>query len=165
MRVSAALKSNAINHTVYALEKGTRREFGRFYPPRPEWLATQTVESIREPDLPIIVTHFHVVDVPGLQYLAPAFAADMDTGHRIEGTVYSEAQTAYRASGPDVLRPVGETEFIVEQAAADPRIATGIVGYSDLLDMQTLCTALPWKPHSRRTWWSARAGSRASVMR
>ena len=69
LKVCAALRSNAMNHTLYALEKGTRREFGRFYPPRPEWLATQTVESILEPDLPIIDTHFHLVDVPGLQYL------------------------------------------------------------------------------------------------
>lgn len=129
----AGLKSHAMNHNLYALEEGTRREFGRFYPPRPEWLATQAIEPVLEPDLAIIDAHFHLVDVPGLRYLAPEFAADMDTGHRIEGTVYAEAQTAYLTSGPEVRRPVGETEFIATRAAADPRIATGIVGYADLM--------------------------------
>lgn len=132
-KMRGGLKSRIMNHDLYALEKGTRREFGRFYPPRPEWLAKQVAEPVIEPDLAIIDTHFHLVDVPGIRYLREEFARDLDSGHRIEGSVYAEAQTAYRDSGPELLRSVGETDFISGQADADSRIANGIVGYADLM--------------------------------
>lgn len=124
-----------MSHDLYALEEGTRREFGRFYPPWREWLAKQAAETILEPGLAIIDTHFHLVDVPGIRYLHQEFSADMDmdTGHRIEGSVYAEALAGYRADGSELLRPFGETEFIVGEAQADRRIASGIVGYADFL--------------------------------
>jgi predicted TIM-barrel fold metal-dependent hydrolase len=118
---------------LFALEPGSRREFGRFYPPRPEWLAKQAVEPVLEPELEIVDAHFHLVDLPGLQYLQPEFSADLDTGHRVVATVHAEAIAAYRTEGPELLRPVGETEFLVRQAAGDGRIASGIVGYADLM--------------------------------
>jgi predicted TIM-barrel fold metal-dependent hydrolase len=122
-----------MSNDLYALEEGARREFGRFYPPRADWLAREVAEPVLEPELPIVDTHFHLVDVPGIRYMHSEFVADLDAGHRIVGSVYAEAQTGYRADGPELLRPVGETEVIAREGEADARIANGIVGYADLL--------------------------------
>lgn len=70
-------------------------------------------------------------------YLAADFLTDVDCGHRVVATVAVEAVSGYRTQGPPELAPVGETEFLVAQAAAlselsrAPRLA-GIVGYADL---------------------------------
>lgn len=110
-----------------------RREFGRNYPPRRDWLAKQIPEPVLEPALPIVDTHYHLLDVPGYRYQAEDAVADVSTGHRIEAMVYAEAQTAYRQDGPQSLRPVGETEFVLRTSAVDPRLAAGIVGYADMM--------------------------------
>jgi L-fuconolactonase len=122
-----------MSNDLYALQEGARREFGRFYPPRPDWLASEVAEPVLEPDLPIVDTHFHMVDVPGIRYLHADFAADLDAGHRIVASVHAEAQTGYHVDGPELLRPVGETIAIVREGEAESRIANGIVGYADLL--------------------------------
>jgi predicted TIM-barrel fold metal-dependent hydrolase len=108
------------------------REFGRIYPPRHDWLARQAPEPVLEPELPIVDAHYHLLDVPGYRYLADELRADIATGHRIEALVYAEVQTGYRQDGPESLRPVGETEFVLRHTAAEPRLAAGIVGYADL---------------------------------
>lgn len=110
-----------------------RREFGRIYPPRRDWLARQVTEPILEPELPIIDAHFHMFDRPGFRYTADELLADLASGHRIEATVHAEVQSGYRQHGPEALRPVGETEFVLGARNADERIATGIVGYADLM--------------------------------
>ena len=77
--------------------------------------------------------------MPQCPYLIEDLAADAAAGHRVVATVYVEAHTAYRADGPEALRPVGETEFVVAEIArqeartgAPPPLCAGIVGAADL---------------------------------
>ena len=114
-------------------------QFGRIYPPDEAWLAKQAPEPILDPDLPIIDPHHHLWDRPNHRYLLDDFLVDVRTGHNIVATVFEECHTMYRSSGPEELRPVGETEFIAGITAKSAsglygptRVAAGIVGFADL---------------------------------
>ena len=107
--------------------------------PDPAWLARQVAEPILEPDLPIVDPHHHLWDHPGHTYLLPELLADTGSGHQVEATVFVDCMAFYRASGPEALRPVGETEFangVAAMAASGrygPTLAcAGIVGHADL---------------------------------
>jgi L-fuconolactonase len=120
-----------------ASEQPTR--FGQISPPDEAWLARQPPEPILDPDLPIIDPHHHLWDRPQHRYLLDEFLADVRTGHRLVATVFEECHSMYRASGPEELRPVGETEFVAGIAAMSAsdlygptRVAAGIVGFADL---------------------------------
>lgn len=112
-------------------------EFGRIFPPVESWLAGQPQEQILLPELPIIDPHHHLWYHPGFRYLLEEFAADTGSGHRVIATVYAEAMSAYRTEGPTELRPVGETEFVANLAAASDaaggptEVAAGIIGRAD----------------------------------
>jgi len=120
---------------------------------------TQARETILDPDLPIIDPHHHLWDRPAAviaalpppkhgfehiirmspRYMTEELVADMQSGHRVIGTVYMECGSMYRADGPAELRPVGETEFVNGVAAVtasgrfgDIRACAGIVGHADL---------------------------------
>ena len=102
-----------------------------------EWLRLTDEDAI-EPDLPIIDPHHHLWDVPAERYLLAELRDDL-AGHNVRQTVFVECQSMYRADGPDLLRPVGETEFVQGIAAqsasgqfGDLRAAAGIVGFADL---------------------------------
>ena len=100
------------------------------------WLARRT-EEILGPDLPIIDAHHHIWEMPGFEYRLDDFLADLESGHRIEQTVFVQCGYAYRGDGPEALRPVGETERIAalaEEAAqrGTMGICAGIVGHADL---------------------------------
>ena len=56
-------------------------------------------------------------DFPTSRYLLPELLADVQSGHNVESTVFVECTAFYRASGPDELRFVGETEFVNGAAA------------------------------------------------
>jgi predicted TIM-barrel fold metal-dependent hydrolase len=91
-----------------------------------------------EPDLPIIDAHHHLWDRPRTPYLLEDFLADVAGGHNIRASVFIECETSYRSEGDALLRPLGETEFVVEAAVraaagpAGPRVAHGIVGFAEL---------------------------------
>jgi L-fuconolactonase len=108
---------------------------GNYLPVRPHWLALHQ-ENILEPDLPIVDAHHHFYDRPGWQYLNAEYSEDAALGHRVVGSVYMQALTRYRTDGPEALRPVGETEFVVATTpppgAACRQVALGIVGYANL---------------------------------
>ncbi|HEX2229845.1 MAG TPA: amidohydrolase family protein, partial [Candidatus Binatia bacterium] len=98
------------------------------------------VESPLDPELPICDAHHHLWERPPSGYLLNDLLQDLRAGHNIVSTVAVECRYAYRTDGPDVLKPVGEVEFletIAARAASDPtikpRIAAAIVGYADLL--------------------------------
>lgn len=106
---------------------------------REEWLAA-TDEPILEPERVIVDPHHHLWGTersPG-PYLAAELAADVRSGHRVVETVYVQARSAYRVDGPPVLRPVGETEFIVQQNRELQQLTGGnvrigaMVAYADL---------------------------------
>jgi L-fuconolactonase len=124
--------------------------FGRIFPPRDAWLAKAPAEPVIDPELPIIDTHHHLWqrtggargeswEVPAFRYLIDEFLADCATGHNIVGSVFLQCHSMYRATGPEPMRPVGETEFVAGIAAMSDsggygktRVAAGIVGYADL---------------------------------
>jgi L-fuconolactonase len=114
-------------------------QFGRISPPDEAWLAQQPPEPILDPDLPIIDPHHHLWQRPGHRYLLDEFLADVRTGHNVIATVFEECHAMYRASGPEEMRPVGETEFVAGMAAMSAsglygptRVAASIVGFADL---------------------------------
>jgi L-fuconolactonase len=109
-----------------------------YLPVRQEWLDRRT-EPILEPELPIVDPHHHLWDRPGWRYLLDELLVDTSSGHNIVATVYVQARAMYRATGPEEMRPVGETEFINGVAAMSAsgiygktRHCAGIVGHADL---------------------------------
>ena len=97
-------------------------------------------EEIVEPERPIVDPHHHLWHDRGImpQYLLEDLWADTDSGHRIEKTVFLECRAEYRSAGPEHLRPLGETEFVAEQAAQSRKGGPGvaeiaaIVSHADL---------------------------------
>ena len=107
-------------------------------PGTPAWLG-QVKEEIVDPGRRIIDPHHHLWDHPGGgSYLLEGLWADTGSGHGIQKTVFVECGASYRDGGTEHLRPVGETEFVAEIAAASaaggPANATiaGIVAHADL---------------------------------
>lgn len=96
-------------------------------------------EPIQDPDLPIVDAHHHLHDKPGERYLLDDYLADANSGHRIIGTVYVETLAFARATGPELMRALGEVEFANGIGAigasghyGNCRVCAGIVGYADL---------------------------------
>ena len=107
-------------------------------PVRQEWLDRHK-EPVLEPDLPIIDPHHHLWVRGSWRYLLDELLADTASGHNIVATVFVQACSMYRDSGPVEMRPVGETEFVNGIAAmcasgysGKTRVAAGIVGHADL---------------------------------
>src|SRR6202046_4648054 len=86
-------------------------------------------EEIIEPELPICDPHHHLWDFPNSRYLLPELLADLTSGHNVESTVFVECGSFYRASGPDPMKYVGETECVNGAAAmaASGRQGPGVV--------------------------------------
>lgn len=112
---------------------------GLYADPREDWLALHT-EEILDPGRPIVDPHHHLWDRGGLRYLIEEITDDIAQGHNVIATVYVEARSMYRASGPEAFRPVGEVEFVNGIAAmaasgayGKALIANGIVGHVNLL--------------------------------
>lgn len=131
------------------IESGT--DFGRTQAPRDSWLERAHPEEVLEPDLPIVDAHMHLWHhVSGYRYFIDDYARDIaESGHNVEASVFVECNSMYRADGPEHLKPVGETEFAVGQAAmADSvkytkaRIAAGIVAYADLMQVENVPAVL-----------------------
>ena len=103
-----------------------------------DWLA-QVNEEVLEPELPIVDPHHHLwtYDPPGA-YLIEDLWADTGSGHCVEQTVFIQCGAEPRKDGPKEMRFIGETEFVVAQAAKSergPRNAArirGIVAFADL---------------------------------
>jgi len=93
---------------------------------RPEWLDGRK-EPVLEAELPIIDPHHHLWIRPGSRYLVDDLLADMNSGHNILATVYVQARSMYRPTGPLEMRPIGETEFVNGVAAM---FASGLLGHT-----------------------------------
>ncbi|MCA3861265.1 MAG: amidohydrolase, partial [Burkholderia sp.] len=78
---------------------------------RPDWLAS-ALEPALEPGLPIVDAHHHFYERPGWIYMLDDYLQDARSGHNIQASVYMQAQTRYRDSGPAELKPVGETAYV-----------------------------------------------------
>ena len=114
---------------------------GRFRYPKPkaEWLARHT-EEIIDPDRTIVDAHHHLWDEPGNVYFTDDLLADLRTGHRIVATVAVQAHYGYRPTGPEHLKPVGETETLemhrceVWDRVPGLRPCAAIIGFANLSD-------------------------------
>jgi predicted TIM-barrel fold metal-dependent hydrolase len=111
-------------------------------PVRADWLARRT-ETALDPDLPIVDPHHHLWDRPRFAYTIADLADDIGAretgGHNVVATVFVECRAMYRANGDKAMRVVGETEFVVGQAAmaasgyyGAARACAAIVGHIDL---------------------------------
>lgn len=106
-------------------------------PGSPEWLALVS-EPIIDPQRPIIDPHHHLWRRAGYDYLLDDLWADTGSGHNIVKTVFVECGAEYRSEGPEHLRCLGETEFVVGQARLSAAGGDGgaeiaaIVGRADL---------------------------------
>jgi predicted TIM-barrel fold metal-dependent hydrolase len=112
---------------------------GLYADPRVDWLNLHT-EEILDAARPIVDPHHHLWDRGGQRYLIEEMTDDIASGHNIIATVYVEARSMYRASGPEAFRPVGEVEFVNGVAAmaasgayGKAQVCAGIVGHTNLL--------------------------------
>jgi predicted TIM-barrel fold metal-dependent hydrolase len=103
-----------------------------------QWLA-QVVEQVIEPEIPIIDSHHHLWRRDGIAYVLDDFLADIK-GNNVRQTVFVQANSMYRADGPEAFRVVGEVEWVNGIAAesasgiwGETRVATAIVGGGNLL--------------------------------
>ncbi len=104
--------------------------------PRREWW-NSLQETALEPDRPIVDPHHHLWKASRWgPYLLDDLAADTGAGHKVVQTVFVECGSEYRASGPEALRPIGETEFVAAAAAESGRAGgariAAIVAHADL---------------------------------
>ena len=105
--------------------------------PNLEWLG-KLREEILEPELPIVDPHHHLWDHPGSRYLLDEILADANSGHNIVATVFIQCGSGYRPSGPEEMRPIGESEFVraiadeADRRATRTKICAGIVSFADL---------------------------------
>ena len=102
------------------------------------WLEL-TQEDVLDPDLPICDPHHHLWDKPGDRYMIDEISRDVGSGHNIVQTVFVEVDAMYRSSGPEEMRPIGESEWVRGIGAQSDsglygrtKGATGIVGYANL---------------------------------
>ncbi len=98
-------------------------------------MASYTEEPV-DPDQVICDPHHHLWEFPDDTYLLEQLRADTGAGHNVVSTVFIECTAGYRSDGPEALRPVGETEFVLAQALESERTSgseiRGIVGLADL---------------------------------
>jgi len=102
------------------------------------WHAQYTEAAI-QPELPIIDAHHHMWDRPPEHYGLYELLDEFGQGHDIIASVFVECTAMFKADGPELLRPVGETEYVNGVAAMSAsgiygksRVCAAIVGYADL---------------------------------
>ena len=99
------------------------------------WLARTREEPI-DPEQEICDPHHYLWDYPESRYMLKELHGDTGAGHNVTSTVFVECASGYREDGPEEMRVVGETEFVLEVAersdAAGAPIAV-IVIHDDLL--------------------------------
>ncbi len=112
---------------------------GLYADPRVDWLVQYT-EDVIDPRRPIVDPHHHLWDRGGQRYLIEELSSDIASGHNIIATVYVEARSMYRATGPEEMRVVNEVAFANGAAAMSASggygpaaICAGIVGHANLL--------------------------------
>ncbi|MCE2880468.1 MAG: amidohydrolase family protein [Comamonadaceae bacterium] len=102
-------------------------------------------ETALDPEAAIVDPHHHLWDRGDHTYLPAQFAAEAQaSGHRVLASIYVECLSHYLDSGPQALRPVGETAYVAALAraawqvresrgqAGAPEIAAGLIAFADL---------------------------------
>lgn len=98
-----------------------------------EWL-NQVIETVIEPDLPIVDPHHHLwPNGTGMGYGLEELKADTTDGHRIINTVFVECGAVYDRRSSDPFACVAETAYVAGEAERDPdHLIAGIVAKADL---------------------------------
>ena len=98
-----------------------------------------TLEEALESALPICDPHHHFWDRPNDRYFLDDLLSDLGGGHNIVQTVFIECRSMYRKDGPEEMKPLGETEFVLGIAAqsasgqyGETKVAAGLVAFADL---------------------------------
>jgi L-fuconolactonase len=100
------------------------------------WLGS-VPEAILDADIPIVDPHHHLMNWP-FQFGIAETVADFCTGHKVDATIHVEAHGHYCSDGPELMRPVGETEYLVsavtqiDRVTCPTKICAGIVGHVDV---------------------------------
>ncbi|MFT7286383.1 MAG: L-fuconolactonase [Halieaceae bacterium] len=108
-----------------------------FHENQAAWLA-QVDEPIIDPERAIIDPHHHLwPEVMGDIYNVDELVLDTGAGHNVIGTVFMECSTCYREDGPEQEKSLGETEYVLAQAARITELSLGapilaMVGHVDL---------------------------------
>ncbi|MGF6547009.1 L-fuconolactonase [Paraburkholderia youngii] len=138
-------------HAFAREEKHVMSTTSSYLPVRADWLARGT-EAALEPDMPIIDAHHHFYKRPGWTYLLDEYLEDARSGHNITASVFMQALTRYRPSGPEALRPVGEIEYVASVTtplqSGKPQVAKAMVGYADLRRGSAVRDALEAELHA-----------------
>lgn len=101
-----------------------------------DWLG-RAPEAILDAEIPIVDPHHHLMSWP-FKYGITETVSDFCTGHKVEATVHVEAHGHYRTEGPEHMRPVGETEYLMNAVAQVDRVrcptnfCAAIVGHADV---------------------------------
>src|SRR6201987_4017399 len=80
-----------------------------------DWLAL-TQEPTLEPEISICAPHHHFWDfrserIPYQRYLLHELAADVNCGHNVRSTVFIEARSMYRRTGPWSCAPSAKSNL------------------------------------------------------
>lgn len=101
-----------------------------------DWLTTGVEEAI-DPNREIVDAHHHLWEAPGATFMVPDLLAETNGSHNVVETVFVECRSGHHTDGPEHMRVVGETEFVV--AAAEEAKAVGsteiaaIVSHADMM--------------------------------
>ena len=105
------------------------------------WL-DQISEEIIDQDIEIVDPHHHLWPSPDgsteNRYLLEDLWKDTESGHKVTKTVFVECGQGYFESGPNAMKPVGETKFVygvAEEAKTDKSRAQikGIGVHADMM--------------------------------
>lgn len=97
---------------------------------------TEHAEAALEPELAVVDAHHHlwpadVEHASAIPYGLEDLGRDLDGGHEVLATVFVECSACYRPDGPEALRPVGETEWVMSMPA-EHRAPAAMIGFADM---------------------------------
>jgi len=113
---SIAMPALSVRHAFAKEETRSMSTTSNYLPVRAEWLASGK-EAALEPEMPIIDAHHHFYERPGWTYLLDEYLEDARSGHNITASVFMQALTRYRTTGPEPMRPIGEVEYVAQVTA------------------------------------------------
>jgi L-fuconolactonase len=88
--------------------------------------------EIIDPDLPICDPHIHLInDILGQYLIEDAVRDVQNSGHNVVHPIYMECGNWYRETGPEIMRPVGEVEYVVAQNERAGFFA-GLIAFAEL---------------------------------